>query len=93
MNKAAVIGVLLLLGIIPLGQLWLSNYQQFTTYQEQAELEKIQCPNSACSGVGMAPFLGQQFFNASMSYLLAALLIGGVGVVLVGLNRKELLNY
>lgn len=90
MNKAAVIGIILLLGVIPLGQLSISNYLQFTAYQKQAKLEEIQCANTPCFGEGMTGFVAQEYFNKSMIYLLAAFIIGGVGAVVVGLNREEL---
>jgi hypothetical protein len=90
LNKPAVIGMILLLSVIPLGQLSISNYLQFTAYQKQAELEEIQCANTPCFGEGMRASVTQEYFDKSMLYLLAAFMIGGVGMVAVGLNREEL---
>lgn len=91
MNSVLFIGVLLLVSLIPLGQMSISGYMQFTVYQKQAELEEMQCANTPCIGERPNAFeVPREYFEKSMLYLLAAFMIGGVGLVLVGLNRKEL---
>ncbi len=90
LNKAAVIGILLLLSLVPLGQLIIKDCLGFTATQTQAQLEEKQCSNTPCSGLGLSALAAQEYYDESMQYLLAAFVIGGVGIVFVGLNRREL---
>jgi len=89
MNKLAFVGLALMLAVIPLVQFSLDNYRQYLEQQMEAERQAFECANTICFG-GRVLF-PQLYFETSMQYLLAGLVVGSIGAVLVGLNWRELI--
>jgi hypothetical protein len=92
MKALGVAGFLLLLTAIPLAQYCINDYNLYAEQQRKADQEAIGCENTICLGLGLTAADARQNFDASMHYLLADLLVAPAGILLVGLNWRELLG-
>ncbi|HEX7033715.1 MAG TPA: hypothetical protein VF172_12015 [Nitrososphaera sp.] len=87
MKKLGIAGLLMIFAAIPIAQFSASRYMQYSELQEQADQE-AEC--MVCLGAGLTAADARENLEASMRYLLAVLLLGSVGIVLVGLNWQDL---
>jgi len=87
MKKLGIMGFLMILAVIPIAQFSVSRYMKYSELQKEADQE-AEC--IVCLGVGLTAADAKENFEASMRYLLAVLLLGSVGIVLVGLNWQDL---
>jgi hypothetical protein len=92
MKKFGVIGLLLVLAAIPLAQFSISNFNQYSELQREADEEAIECTNAICFGEGMTALKAKEHFDSSLYYLMSVLLIAPIGVFIVGLNWRDLIE-
>jgi len=88
MKKLGIVGFLMILAAIPIAQFGVSKYMRYLELQNEADQEAA-C--IVCLGAGLTAADAKENLDTSMRYLIAVLLIGSVGIVLVGLNWRELI--
>lgn len=89
MRAIAIAGLLLVLLAVPIANFGIVEYSQYLAAQRQAEKEAVECANTVCGG-GMMSLEAKDHFDASMRYLVEVMFAGAIGMVLLGLNMRDL---
>ncbi len=68
----------------------IEDYKRHLAYRAEADEEAIECADLLCFGMGLSALNAKLYYQQSMHELLAGIVIGSVGLVLLSLNIRDL---